>query len=227
MPDFRTFVYKIAALFALPWLFMIVIPAMDYAKLAPVAYDKNKGDALDEAYLYPLAPAANKQGAAIYEREGCVQCHSQMIRSPQIGLDAWRKSWGDDESPEFTRATTVRDYLGEKHAFLGIARNGPDLANAGLRFKNRNDVHMHIYQPRALNGWSNAPAYRHLYTVRKIQGQASSKALPLAGTKNAPKEGFEVVPTDDAEVLVDYLLSLKRDYAKPGDAAAAAVAAKK
>lgn len=227
MTDFRSFVYKIAGLFALPWLCLIVLPAFQYAKLAPIGYDKAKGDELDNAYVYPATASANKQGAAVYEQEGCVQCHSQMVRPAQLGLDAWRKGWGDDESPEYTRATTLRDYFGEKHAFLGITRNGPDLANAGYRFKSRTEVHLHLYQPRALYNWSNAPAYTNLYTVHKIQGQPSTKALPLAGTKYAPKEGYEVIPSADAELLVDYLLSLKRDYAKPGDVAAATAGAKK
>ena len=86
---------------------------------------------------------------------------------------------------------------------------------------------MHLYAPQARNPWSNAPAYKHLYSVRKIQGPGAVAALPLKGTKFEPKRGFEVVPTAQAEVLVDYLMSLKRDYAKPLTQAVAAAPAKK
>jgi cytochrome c oxidase cbb3-type subunit II len=227
MTDFRSFVYKIGGLFALPWLLLIVWPTIQYANLKPIAYDKEKGDELDNAYSYPMNPPANAQGAVIYAQEGCVQCHTQVVRSPEVTLDGWRKGWGADQEakPEApARATTIRDYLGEKHAFLGISRSGPDLANAGYRFTNRTDVHMHLYQPRALTKWSNAPAYKHLYTERQIQAQPSAKALPLTG-KHAPKAGYEVIPTAEAETLVDYVLSLKRDYAKPNTVKPVAAAA--
>lgn len=226
MTDFRTFVYKVAALFALPWLFMIVLPAINYTKLAPVGYNKDNGDELDNAYQYPLVGPTVAQGAAIYAHEGCVQCHSQMVRAPQLAVDAWRKGWGSDQSgkPAPARATTLRDYFGEKQAFLGLTRTGPDLANAGYRFEKRTDVHMHLYKPRAVNEWSNMPSYAHLYKVQAKMGNGSALALPLTG-KYAPKDGFEVVPTPEAEQLVNYILSMKRDYPKPGDAKALAASA--
>lgn len=230
MTDFRTFVLKLAVAFGLPWLFLIVWPAISYQSLAPVAYDKEKGDELDNAYWYPLAAPVNAQGARLYAAEGCVQCHSQMIRPPQVALDGWRKGWGQSQEgrpAEPARGTTLRDYFGEPHAYLGITRSGPDLTNAGYRFTNRTDVHMHLYAPKARNPWSNAPAYKHLYTTRKIQGPGSNAALPLKGSKYEPKRGFEVVPTAEAEVLVDYLMSLKRDYAKPLTQAVATAPAKK
>ena len=51
----------------------------------------------------------------------------------------------------------------------------------------------------------------------------ADKALKLTG-KFAPKAGYEIVPTPEAEALVDYLLSLKKDHPIPGAAAAVAAA---
>ncbi len=232
MTDFRTFVLKLIASFGLPWLLLIIVPAISYQGTKPLAYDKDKGDELDSSYYYPLTPVVNHQGEAIYAAEGCVQCHSQMIRPPSMALDGWRKGWGQDQSShpaEPARATQLRDYFGDKHSFLGVQRNGPDLANVGYRFETRTQVHLHLYEPRALNEWSVMPSYRRLYDVRKIQGEGSASALPLAGTKYEPAAGYEVVPTQEAEQLVNYLLSLKKDYPIPGSskAVAAAPAAKK
>jgi hypothetical protein len=39
-------------------------------------------------------------------------------------------------------------------------------------------------------------------------------AVKLDGA-DVPPPGYEVVPTEDGKALVDYLLSLKRDYALP------------
>ena len=42
MSEFRKIVFRIGILFALPWLCLIVVPAMKYQHLKPVAYDKEK-----------------------------------------------------------------------------------------------------------------------------------------------------------------------------------------
>lgn len=222
--EFARFVALIAVTFAFPWLILIVVPAIRHHHLTAIAYDKDR-DGMDG--FYPPAPI-NRQGQLVYAREGCVQCHSQMIRPASLGLDAWRKGWGQDQSdraPEPIRANTMRDYLGEPVAFLGIQRSGPDLANAGWRFADRNKLHQELFSPRSINLWSNMPSFKHLYTVQKSQGQRSSKALDLPA-KFSPKKGYEVIPTPEAEALVDYILSLKKDYPVPGMAAAVAATKK-
>lgn len=224
MSDFRKLVLRIGLLFGLPWLLLIVIPVLKYQHLKPVAYDKDK-DGMEGFY-----PPANihRQGQLVYAREGCVQCHSQMIRAANLGLDAWRKGWGQeqaDRAPDPVRSNTLRDYLGEPIAFLGIQRTGPDLANAGWRFADRMKVHQSLYAPRSVHEWSTMPSFKHLYVVRVAQGPKSSKALDLPG-KFKPDDGYEVVPTAEAEALVDYILSLKKDYPVPGTAPAVAAAKK-
>jgi cytochrome c oxidase cbb3-type subunit II len=219
MTQFRSFVLKLLLAFAAPWLLLVAWPALvQYPTVAPVKYDKDSGDELDSAYSYPLN-SIHTNGAAVYASEGCVQCHTQVIRDPGTSIDGWKKNWGanqEDARPATpARGTTLRDYLSEHHAYLGIARNGPDLANAGYRFQTDADVHMHIFAPKARKPWSTAPAYKHLYTEQPIQGQGAANALPLRGTHFAPKAGYEVVPTPAAEQLVTYIRSLKRDYALP------------
>ncbi len=218
MSDFRKLVLRIGLLFGLPWLLLIVVPVMKYQHLKPVAYDKDK-DGMDG--FYPPA-TIHRQGQIVYAREGCVQCHSQMIRAASLGLDGWRKGWGQEQSAraaEPVRSNTLRDYLGEPVAFLGIQRTGPDLANAGWRFTDRMKVHQSLYAPRSVHDWSTMPSYKQLYIVRKAQGPKSAKALDLPA-KFKPAKGYEVVPTPEAEALVDYILSLKKDYPVPGMAAA-------
>ena len=106
------------------------------------------------------------------------------------------------------------DYYGDRYAYIGIQRNGPDLANAGWRFDDAKSLHEHLYNPQQFNNWSTMPSYRHLYTERPIQGLGSEEALDIKGDR-APEDGFEIVPTDDARSLVDYLMTLKRDGAVP------------
>lgn len=220
--NFRTFILGLAASFGLPWLCLIVIPAMKYQQLTPIVYDKDR-DGVEG--IYPPAPV-NGQGQLVYIREGCNQCHTQMIRPVQLGLDGWYKGWGQDQEAKpaaAVRPTEMRDYLSEKYALLGIQRVGQDLANYGWRAPDANALHVHLYAPLAVHDWSTMPAYKHLYKLQKIQGPVSEQALKLP-KKFAPPAGYEVVPTEEANRLVEYLLSLKKDYVIPGQAAAVAAA---
>jgi cytochrome c oxidase cbb3-type subunit 2 len=74
--------------------------------------------------------------------------------------------------------------------------------------------HRHLYNPRSLTPDSNMPAYRFLYTKRRISGEISSDALNFAGDEDeTPEAGWEIVPSYDAKCLVAYLMS--RDQSHP------------
>lgn len=71
--------------------------------------------------------------------------------------------------------------------------------------------HVHLYSPRSINLDSNMPAYRFLYRQRRIAGERSTQALHLTGS-DAPPEGWEVVPSFDAQCLVAYLMALNQSH---------------
>jgi hypothetical protein len=71
--------------------------------------------------------------------------------------------------------------------------------------------HVHLYSPRSTNLDSVMPAYRFLYEKRRISGERSADALRLTG-RDAPPEGWEVVPSYDAKCLVAYLMSLNQTH---------------
>ena len=72
--------------------------------------------------------------------------------------------------------------------------------------------HQHLYSPRSINLDSTMPAYRFLYTKRKVEGEYAADALKLTGA-DAPAEGYEIVPNYDAKCLVAYLMSLDQSHA--------------
>ncbi len=89
--------------------------------------------------------------------------------------------------------------------------------------------HVHLYSPRSINLDSNMPSYRFLYQARRISDTRSSDALQLTG-RDAPPEGWEIVPTYDAKCLVAYMMALNqshplKDVRSAGAAAAASPAA--
>jgi cytochrome c oxidase cbb3-type subunit 2 len=55
------------------------------------------------------------------------------------------------------------------------------------------------------------PSYRFLYRKRRISDTRSVGALSLTGA-DAPPDGWEIVPTFDAECLVAYLMSLNQSH---------------
>ena len=71
--------------------------------------------------------------------------------------------------------------------------------------------HRHLYSPRSVNLDSNMPAYRFLYEKRWITGERSADALTLTGA-DAPPEGYEIVPSYDANCLVAFLMSLDQSH---------------
>ena len=71
--------------------------------------------------------------------------------------------------------------------------------------------HVHLYSPRSINFDSNMPSYRFLYETRRISDARSSDALQLTGS-DAPREGWEIVPTYDAKCLVAYMMALNQSH---------------
>jgi cbb3-type cytochrome oxidase cytochrome c subunit len=87
MKHLRKFMLGVAAAFGLPWLILIIIPVLKAQKLAPEPYDKDR-DGVEGVY-----PGAGiyRQGQLVYLREGCTQCHTQMIRPSFNGImDGWK-----------------------------------------------------------------------------------------------------------------------------------------
>ncbi|HEY5742572.1 MAG TPA: cbb3-type cytochrome c oxidase subunit II, partial [Terrimicrobiaceae bacterium] len=135
----------------------------------------------------------------------CVSCHTQQVRSGAFSTDVEKKLG--------PRPTVARDYMRENPVFLGILRIGPDLSNVGMRSSDLNWFHKHLYEPSEAAPGSNMPSFRYLYEHRKIAGQPSAEAVRGLSGPYAPEPGYEILPSEEAKVLVAYLLSLKRDYA--------------
>lgn len=145
-------------------------------------------------------------GQEVYRANGCASCHTMQVRAQNNGADIER-GWGK-------RNTVLRDFVHDEHVFLGQTRIGPDLAGIGRRtYATREWNLAHLYNPRSVVPGSLMPQYRYLFETRKIQnGQPSPQALRLAQEfrKGVP-EDREIIPTREANALVEYLMSLQSD----------------
>jgi len=108
------------------------------------------------------------------------------------------------------RHTVAQDYVFDSPVQPGTRRAGPDLANVGARFPDRNWHLRHLYAPLAEVANSTMPPYRFLFEKRPVGSGPVPDALALpAGFAAEP--GFEIVPTDAARALAAYLVSLRAD----------------
>jgi len=172
-------------------------------------------------------------GRDIYIREGCVNCHSQMIRPLRYETDRY----GEYSKPgEF-----VYD-----HPFLwGSRRIGPDLAREGGKYPDLWHVR-HMQEPRDIEPKSIMPAYPWLLTSvldfdgiqRRVDamamlgvpyGEAIHTAPALAraqaqavGQAIASQGGPADLADKEIVALVAYLQRLGRDVSAPAAAPAAA-----
>ncbi|MGC3989876.1 MAG: cbb3-type cytochrome c oxidase subunit II [Chthoniobacteraceae bacterium] len=205
MKTSRIVFFGVFVTFAAATVGLLAIPQFQIGNLGPLV-NKDTGD------VYPINTGGyTAQGRDVYAANGCVYCHTQAVRSGQDGSDIER-GWG-------VRQSVARDYIYDKTVVLGFARFGPDLANEGAKAtdalkKTTAWQYLHLYSPRSIEPHSNMPAYRNLFDVRKIEGQPSPDALDLSGA-DAPKAGYEVVPTLEARQLVAYLLSLDHSHDLP------------
>ena len=152
-----------------------------------------------------LQPYTESQlaGRQVYIANGCLYCHSQQVRDPAFTTDVDR-GWG-------SRATVPADYVYDEPHLLGTMRTGPDLINVGQRLPDPDWQLIHLYDPRALVEWSLMPGFPYLFE-EKAPGEvrAGDRVVTIPGPR-AP-EGVVVVAKPEALALVDYLISLKRQY---------------
>lgn len=136
-------------------------------------------------------------GRKVYIENGCMYCHSQQVRDPSVGADHVF-GWGRPSLPS--------DYIYDKPHLLGTMRTGPDLSNIGSRQPSRDWHHLHLYNPRLLVEWSIMPEFPFMYEVVKSVESPKEKAIRIPG-----KDDSWIVPSLEAENLVLYMQSLKRD----------------
>jgi cytochrome c oxidase cbb3-type subunit 2 len=135
--------------------------------------------------LRPLT-ALELEGRDIYIREGCVGCHSQMIRP----LRSETQRYGH---------YSVSGEMVYDHPFLfGSKRTGPDLARVGGRYSD--EWHrVHLIDPRAVVPESNMPGFPWL-AKRELTGEHTPTKLRALRTLGVPYTDADI---EGAAALVE------------------------
>ncbi|SDJ27738.1 cytochrome c oxidase cbb3-type subunit 2 [Ferrimonas sediminum] len=147
--------------------------------------------------------ALQMEGRDVYIREGCNNCHSQMIRPFR------------SETERYGHYSVAGEHVWE-HPFLwGSKRTGPDLARVGGRFSD--DWHrVHLRDPRIVVPESNMPGFPWLdentldgkSTLKKLQIFRDNFGVPYGSDEELQKDVESIKGKTEMDALVAYLQSL-------------------
>ena len=130
-----------------PWLLIVlvilVVSIGGLVEIVPLFFQKSTTEPVAGLTHYsPLRLA----GRDIYVREGCYNCHSQMIRPFRA------------ETERYGHYSVAGEFVYDRPFQWGSKRTGPDLARVGTRYSD--DWHRaHLNNPRDVVPESNMPAY--------------------------------------------------------------------
>jgi len=169
------------------------------------------------ATIMPYTPL-ELAGRDVYQREGCNNCHTQMIRPFKWEVDRFdpQKVYGPDG---YSKAGEYQ----YEHPFLwGSKRTGPDLAHESQIQPSADWQKRHLINPRETSPGSIMPAYPWLFeetaTINPAKIQNHMEGLMIVGVPYT-KADIESVPLavagkTEGDALVAYLLRLGRDSAE-------------
>ncbi len=140
-------------------------------------------------------------GRDVYVREGCYNCHSQMVRPFR------------SETERYGPYTTAGETVYDRPFQFGSKRTGPDLARVGGRYSDAWQ-RLHLEDPRALVPESNMPGYPWLNAnmVDPELVTAKLKTLQLLGDPYTDEQiasaAAEVEGKTEMDAIVAYLQGL-------------------
>ena len=127
-------------------LILLVLLAGGMVEIVPLFFQKSTTEAIPGLKPYTALQVA---GRDIYVREGCYNCHSQMIRPFRA------------ETMRYGPYSVAGEFVYDHPFQWGSKRTGPDLARVGGKYSD--DWHrIHLINPRDVVPESNMPAYAWL-----------------------------------------------------------------
>jgi cytochrome c oxidase cbb3-type subunit II len=117
-------------------------------------------------------PALELAGREVYIREGCYNCHSQMVRTLRF------------ETERYGHYSLAGESVYDRPFQWGSKRTGPDLARVGGRYSD--DWHrVHLINPRDLVPESNMPGFPWLADAT-VDGALVKKKMQALRTLGDP-----------------------------------------
>lgn len=185
----------------LGWLSILMIIAVSIGglvEITPLIFQNQTNEPIKGLQPYT---ALELEGRDIYMREGCNNCHSQMIRPFRA------------ETERYGHYSLSGEHVWEFPHLWGSKRTGPDLARVGDRYSDEWH-HVHLMNPRNVVPESNMPAFPWL-AENTLTGEYTAKKMEVMRTLGVPYEDEDIADAKEAvqgktemEALIAYLQSL-------------------
>ena len=174
------------------------------AEIVPLMYQAEAIEPLPGVKPYPALELA---GRDVYVREGCYNCHSQMVRTLRF------------ETERYGHYSLAGESVYDRPFQWGSKRTGPDLARVGGRYSD--EWHRdHLINPRDLVPESNMPGFPWLADngIDAPELQARMRALQRLGDPYSDAEitqaANDVAGKSELDAVVAYLQGLGRHAPK-------------
>ena len=181
-------------------LILLVVAVGGLVEIVPLFFQKSTTEPVQGVKPYTALQLA---GRDIYLREGCYNCHSQMIRPFRA------------ETLRYGHYSVAGEFVYDHPFQWGSKRTGPDLHRVGGRYSD--EWHkIHLNNPRDVVPESNMPAYPWLEKnmVNAADMAPRMRALRTVGVPYSDAEiakaGDEVKGKTEQDALVAYLQSMGR-----------------
>jgi cytochrome c oxidase cbb3-type subunit 2 len=155
-------------------LIVLVVSVGGLVEIVPLYFQRQTTEPVQG--LKPYEPL-RLVGRDIYIREGCYNCHSQMIRPFRA------------ETMRYGHYSVAGEFVYDHPFQWGSKRTGPDLARVGGRYSD--EWHrIHFNNPRDVVPESNMPAYPWFErtSVEHVDVRASMRALRRIGVPYTEEE---------------------------------------
>jgi cytochrome c oxidase cbb3-type subunit 2 len=155
-------------------LIILVVAVGGLVEIVPLYFQKSVTEPV--AGLKPYTPL-QLTGRDVYVREGCYNCHSQMVRPFRAEVE------------RYGHYSVAGEFVYDHPFQWGSKRTGPDLHRVGGRYSD--DWHrLHLLDPRSVVPESNMPAYPWLVrTGANVEDiEAKMRALRRVGVPYPDEE---------------------------------------
>ncbi|MBL8476290.1 MAG: cytochrome-c oxidase, cbb3-type subunit II [Methyloversatilis sp.] len=178
-------------------LTVLVIAIGGLVEIVPLFFQHSTTEPVEGVKPYePLQLA----GRDIYVREGCYNCHSQMIRPFRA------------ETERYGHYSVAGEFVYDRPFQWGSKRTGPDLARVGGRYSD--EWHrVHLINPRDVVPESNMPAFAFLERpVKASTIEQNMRALARVGVPYTEEQMAGAAESlkgkTEMEALIAYLQGL-------------------
>jgi cytochrome c oxidase cbb3-type subunit 2 len=179
-------------------LIVLVVSVGGLVEIVPLFFQRSTTEPVQGLKPYSALQLA---GRDIYQREGCYNCHSQMVRPFRA------------ETERYGHYSVAGEYVYDHPFQWGSKRTGPDLHRVGGRYSD--DWHrLHLIQPRDVVPESNMPAYPWLAST-PADDSAIDKKMRALRVVGVPYTDEEIAKAKDQlkgktemDALIAYLQGL-------------------